>query len=618
MIAKRVPAKKNGSFSRLANYITRDNNPDLPTQTSNCDFEGYQLVLKEIEATQEMNTRSSANKSYHLVVSFPKDERPDVGQLREMEQIICDQIGLGNHQRISAVHDDTDNYHFHVAINKVNPLSFNNVEPYFDKKKLVEVCAEIEKKYQLQAVCSLDGKSGNGLSDKAAQIESHAGLQSFESYSVGQKDEIKEIFNNASSLESMNNELEKIGLVVKARGAGAVFSSLDGQFHVGASKVDRQLSKSNIEKKFGSLKVANPVNDSGFTSSKSHYEERPITKADLSSVWKSCKENLDVKKGRVKALNVEKADTYKSLKEDYQKEKLNIKHGAFVNKKGLYKLALDSYKEKMNVARSGFLDEAEKIKNEFPYHNWKSYLISEALAGSNKAIKILRDSKPESNDITVKTNCLFSRARDGKALLDGLEKTNIDKHGVVTYSSETALIKDDGEKLNVTFKDDDGLLSAIALAQEKFEGFLEINGTKEFKIKVIELTAKADLDVKFSDPEMERVRLELNKSLVGDKTQAIEEGTVDDYVSKRNESREKVQSIPLHRVFGADDQGEVEFRGKRVVKGGHVALYAKNGELLVHGLSKVQAKDLGRVKVGTKLIVSDSVIKVDEDKGRER
>jgi hypothetical protein len=47
------------------------------------------------------------------------------------------------------VHQNTDNWHMHIAINKVHPLTFRNMEPFRDHFRLQETCAELEVKHGL-------------------------------------------------------------------------------------------------------------------------------------------------------------------------------------------------------------------------------------------------------------------------------------------------------------------------------------------------------------------------------------------------------------------------------------------------------------------------------------
>jgi hypothetical protein len=89
-------------------------------RATNCHTDDPGWVVKEILATQARNTRSLGEKSYHLVVSFPEGEKPTREQIEDIEDRLCAALGFEEHQRVSAVHQNTDNWHFRIAINKVH------------------------------------------------------------------------------------------------------------------------------------------------------------------------------------------------------------------------------------------------------------------------------------------------------------------------------------------------------------------------------------------------------------------------------------------------------------------------------------------------------------------
>jgi hypothetical protein len=69
--------------------------------------------------------------------------------MEDIEDRLCAAIGFAAHQRVSAVHQNTDNWHLHVAINKVHPTSFRNLTPVRDHYRLQEACAELEIRHGL-------------------------------------------------------------------------------------------------------------------------------------------------------------------------------------------------------------------------------------------------------------------------------------------------------------------------------------------------------------------------------------------------------------------------------------------------------------------------------------
>jgi len=54
-------------------------------------------------------------------------------------------LGFGEHQRVSAVHQNTDHWHLHVAINKVHPTTLRNVTPIRDHYRLQAVQGVMDK-----------------------------------------------------------------------------------------------------------------------------------------------------------------------------------------------------------------------------------------------------------------------------------------------------------------------------------------------------------------------------------------------------------------------------------------------------------------------------------------
>lgn len=176
MIAKRIPARKaTSSASRLVRYVvnakggldprswtrTADyilDNPSTNAQgekvggvrVTNCGTDDPSAATLAIEAIQAANTRSKNDKTYHLVFSFPPGEQPALDVLHDIEDELVAAIGYADHQRISAVHVDTDHLHVHVAINKVHPTGLQNIEPYYDKHRLMEACERLELKHDLQ------------------------------------------------------------------------------------------------------------------------------------------------------------------------------------------------------------------------------------------------------------------------------------------------------------------------------------------------------------------------------------------------------------------------------------------------------------------------------------
>lgn len=135
MIAKHVPMRSLGKsdFAGLANYISDAQSKDHrlgQVLLTNCSAATLPAAIEEVLATQHINTRARSDKTYHLIVSFRAGEQPSADTLKAIEERICAGLGYSEHQRVSAVHNDTDNLHVHIAINKIHPTRHTIHEPY--------------------------------------------------------------------------------------------------------------------------------------------------------------------------------------------------------------------------------------------------------------------------------------------------------------------------------------------------------------------------------------------------------------------------------------------------------------------------------------------------------
>ena len=181
MIAKHVPMRSLGKsdFAGLAEYITdaqsKTERLGLVTVT-NCQAGTVQAATDEVLATQHMNTRATGDKTFHLLVSFRAGEKPDTDTLKAIEERICAGLGYGEHQRISAVHHDTDNLHIHIAINKIHPTRNTMHEPFQSYRTLGELCEVLERDYGLEKDNHTPARSI--AEGRAADMERHAGVES--------------------------------------------------------------------------------------------------------------------------------------------------------------------------------------------------------------------------------------------------------------------------------------------------------------------------------------------------------------------------------------------------------------------------------------------------------
>ncbi len=122
MISRHISRKvENDDYRRLARYIRAADHEDEKSLMSWCAGcwagDDYELAIREVADTQVLNTRTTREKTYHLIVSFrPEDEAkltPEM--LKEIELEFAKSLGFEEHQRHCGVHKNTNNLHMPVA-----------------------------------------------------------------------------------------------------------------------------------------------------------------------------------------------------------------------------------------------------------------------------------------------------------------------------------------------------------------------------------------------------------------------------------------------------------------------------------------------------------------------
>ncbi|EPU0222352.1 TraI/MobA(P) family conjugative relaxase [Escherichia coli] len=343
-LIKYMVAAKGGidptSWERTADYIldsangTTEGEKVASYRVTNCGTDDPADAAILIQATQAANTRSKAEKTYHFVYSFPPGEQPDLETLHAIEDELCAAIGLDEHQRVSAVHIDTDNLHVHVAINKVHPTGLQNIEPYHDQFRLMEACERLEVEHGLQRTFhgleakqrhqnrdidllpakapeqrdSLfrehlrnaydlsiskppEAKTLNGLrklSDtrlprqsadeaepvrigaKVASVEAQSGIETLTGYAAR---ELAPAMRQATSWQELHDAAAEHGLEVRQRGAGLVIGEPDSGIWAKASNVGRDLSMKALTDRLGPFQPSERQAEA--KANRKRYEPRP-------------------------------------------------------------------------------------------------------------------------------------------------------------------------------------------------------------------------------------------------------------------------------------------------------------------------------------------------------
>ncbi|WP_419653440.1 TraI/MobA(P) family conjugative relaxase, partial [Thiolapillus sp.] len=241
MIARHVPMRPLGKsdFAGLVRYISdkQDKTERLGiVQATNCQADSMPAVIAEVLATQRLNTRAEGDKTFHLLVSFRPGEKPAADVLKAIEERICAGLGYGDHQRVSAVHHDTDNLHIHIAINKIHPTRNTMHDPFQSYRTLGELCQVLERDYGLEVD---NHQSRRKIAEgRAADMEQHTGIESLVGWI---RRECLDDIKGAQSWSELHQVMRENGLELRQRANGFVIGAGDGTM-VKASTVARDLS----------------------------------------------------------------------------------------------------------------------------------------------------------------------------------------------------------------------------------------------------------------------------------------------------------------------------------------------------------------------------------------
>lgn len=542
---------KLSSFAGLAKYITNSQEKQErvgEVRLTNFQSESLDWAITEALHVQQRNQRAEGDKTYHLLISFAPGEQPSADVLRDVENRICAAIGFGGHQRVSAVHHDTDNLHIHVAINKIHPERHTIHEPYRAYQTMGDMAAILEREHGLQVTNHTGRKRGS--ENRADDMEQHAGIESLLGWI---KRECADQLTQAHTWNDLHEVIRKNGLELQERGNGLVITDGRG-VGVKASSVSRNLSKPNLEKRLGAFegdakKKATAKRGPGLHNRKAppvvavggkpppmrkgrlstlsqlgaiegepgkRYEGRPIHSAGSAAtteLYARYKAEQGIKvHARATAWGAAKNSKDKAVEAAKRTGRLKraaikMLSGPGVNKKLLYALVSKALHAEIQKANTQYLAERQSIHGEYSKRAWADWLQAKATEGDQQALKALRTrktAKPRAGD-TVAGSGPAKRLSPMPLKVD-----SVTKDGTVIHRFAGSAIRDDGEALQVARGSNRaGLEAVLRMAVHRYGQNIAVNGSDEFKEKIARVAATSKLNITFNDAALEARRQEL-------------------------------------------------------------------------------------------------------------
>jgi hypothetical protein len=539
VIAKRIMSPKGGAgYQRLAGYVLnvkREHQPSDPASWSRlnayildtehkgekvawaratkCQTDDPGWAVKEILATQARNTRSRSDKSYHLVVSFPDGEKPMRYQIEDIEDRLCAALGFEEHQRVSALHQNTDNWHVHVAINKVHPRTFRNIEPFRDHYRLQEACAELEIRHGLRREPhTAKMEQGRGpipkIRGKVADFEAQQGCQSFLRWVRAEAAAaLLAARDSGKGWNALHRVAARYDLEVKPRGAGLVIGHRsDPRLHVKASDVDRSLSMQTLTSALG------PYEQSGSTAELvEHSYARPARAGALYEAFKQERDAAAAAREAATQTLRQQHLVYAHQLETYYRER--FRHERLTGLRGFLKR--DAYQHiteqqaRDRVARvQREAEERRQVRARHPIPIWQSYLEDEAAKGNDAALTALRGRMQRRTQMEAQLLRALDAGEARHIVYQHLRPT-VRRDGRVIYRvADGGVVCDQARNVCVNQLTTGAAFLALSLAAHRFDHRpLVVQGTPEFRAQVATLAGIEGVNVTFADVTLERQRV---------------------------------------------------------------------------------------------------------------
>jgi hypothetical protein len=504
MIAKHVPMQSvaKSNFASLVAYLcdTQRKAERLGwAAVTNCRSATPEAAAREVLATQACNTRAKSDKTYHLIVSFRPGEQVGEAACRAIEARLCEGLGLGAHQRVSALHHDTDSLHLHIAINKIHPTRYTIHNPYYDHPKLGQLCTELEREYGLAPDNHCTRQRGAAC--HAADMERHGGLESLLGWI---RRECQDQLLAAPSWPDLHRILQAHGLALRERGTGFIVMALNGTA-VKASSIDLACSRPKLEARLGAYE---PARASRLVEPPAkQYAKKPLPcRIDTTALYARYQ---DVQQQAAAQGAAERAAARASKERGiaalFQRARLKRASIKLITGPGLARRIMiqgtrKTLRDQMFHIVEAYREQREAIASKYQRRNWVDWLRAQATAGDQEALAVLRarGSAPHWPGNTV----TGTRQPIGAPIAEPCD--SITKHGTVIYRFGSTAVRDDGDKLTVSRGTTvTGLQSALRMAMQRYGPLLHVGGTATFREDIVHAAVSARLALQFDDVRLE-------------------------------------------------------------------------------------------------------------------
>lgn len=470
-------------------------------------FKGQQAEMVALA----MECKKSKHPIQHWVASWHEGEQPTPEQVEELLDVFLEQLGLEKHQVIAALHQDTDNIHLHIALNKVHPDTCKVVKPAngWDIEAAHRTVAIVEHRQGWQRepngryVVLEDGTvarvgkldSAPSVPSRAADMENRTGQKSAARIGI---EEAGELIRAAASWAELHQGLAERGMrYVKAGGGAHIYV---GDQPIKASTAGHWCSLGKLTKRLGAFEPA--------ASAVAAVERKPEPlRPDLPG-WDDY----------IAAARDHRAHLARKLRDEKERYERELAQFRAQKAERSAAIAAQQWKGKgelLNAMRSVTAAEAKKVELE----------IRERHRREAKALRDARDAWPEYHDWLAKWfspedagDYRYHRheplrlegdgdnealPRDLRAFTGEIVGSAVEyrRQGAAGGVSEEVSFTDHGRRIDVQEAHDDAAtLAALQLGAAKW-GKVSVYGSDAYKATCVRLAAEHG--IRIANPELQ-------------------------------------------------------------------------------------------------------------------
>lgn len=568
-----VSATNDNRFDKLNDYLVRRNKSESEiteiteitpgTYRQNvgdviCQYNTFSLsgAASEMDAVAAQNTNSNAkNKIMHYVLSWPEHELPEADKVFDSVVFTLKSMGMENHQYVAAIHRDTDNLHVHIAVNRVNPVSYKLASNSMNYDALHRACRILELKndwshthgaYVINEKLDIvrnpektPSRNNAKSFDAIHKMENKGGTETLFSYVTGGSENFKKstnythlvsTLNNAKSWDDIHKGFSDLGLTLRhSESHPGLVITHEEKGKTTAIKASLVLSKyqyeyADLKERLGEFEESTyspkPVTITGMAYSPYGYKrdankraQQKIARAEqrllLKGRYRNYLNNLPVFK-------VDRELQSRKMKEVHAHTRLvkaNIRRDVRDPqlRKLMYNLAEFKRMQRLAELRIEGRENRDGFKAAHPRLSYRDWVEQEALKGDSAAISQMRGfayakskSKKHSTDLQavsgfekVQNSILLAGRDDVAPIVSDKQKVVpvLLKDGSVIYRDDQAsLVLDKGNVIFVeSSRREDHKAENVAVALTLTGGTQSVlyKGTGEFKQYCIDRTVNA-------------------------------------------------------------------------------------------------------------------------------